>query len=242
MEELLLCSDGLREALELEQVPDHTTMSQWLHRLRVKAYDLMLQLSGSLMPASGRLAVDATGFDRTYASKHYVKRAKMTLQSMKTTYAVDTETLTILGVHTTVTRKHDSQIILPLVEKVMTNFPVKTCCADKGYDSRHVRDTLREAGVRPLIKHREFTSLDKAHNKRMKPEDYNQRAKTETVNSSIKRKTGNTQTTKTHWRQHRETLLKTITHNINQHITQTTLAYTRIATKLSTWKKTGNIA
>jgi len=165
-----------------------------------------------------KVAVDATGFDRRHASKHYVKRCKMTLSSMKTTYAVDTESLLFLGVHTTVTRKHDSQIILPLVEKVLKYFPVKVLAADKGYDSKEIRDNLREAGVRPLIKHREFTNLDKAHNARMKKDDYNQRLMNETNNSTVKRKYGDTLTTKTYWTQVRETLLTAITHNIDRYI------------------------
>jgi len=232
MEELLLVSDGLREALELERVPDHTTMCRALQRLRVVVYQLMLTLSGGLMPASGKVAVDSTGFDRRHASKHYVKRTKMTLQSMKTTFAVDTSTLMFLGVHTTTTRKHDSQILLPLVEKVVQDFPVNIVCADKGYDSKDIRDTLHDWNIRPLIKHREFTNLDKAHNACMNPEDYNQRLMTETNNSTIKRKYGDTLTTKTYWRQHRETLIKAITHNLDRYITKTILAYARIATKL----------
>ena len=233
MEEFLVVSPILQQALELTQVPDHTSMCRALQHLKPLVFQLLLVLSGRLLPASGKLAVDSTGFDRRHASKHYVKRSKMTLSSMKTTYAVDTKSLAILGVNTTVTRRHDSQIILPLVKKVKRHFPVKVCCADRGYDSKEIRDELRKASVRPLIKHREFTNLDKAHNKRMKPEDYNQRVKGESVNSSVKRKTGDTLTTKTYWRQHKESLIKAITHNLNRHINrQITLAYTRIATKL----------
>jgi len=218
LEELLVLSPRLCEALELDRVPDHTTMCRALKRLKPVVFTLLLVLTGSLLPASGKVAVDATGFDRRHASKHYVKRCKMTLSSMKTTYAVDTESLMFLGVHTTVTRKHDSQIILPLVEEVLKHFPVKVLAADKGYDSKHVRDTLRGRGIRPLIKHREFTSLDKAHNKRIKPEDYNQRSMNETNNSTVKRKYGDTLTTKTYWTQVRETLLTAITHNIDRYI------------------------
>jgi len=39
--------------------------------------------------------------------------------------------------------------------------------ADKGYDWGDLRSYLRVNDVRPLIKHREFTSLDAAHNARM---------------------------------------------------------------------------
>jgi IS5 family transposase len=44
--------------------------------------------------------------------------------------------------------------------------------------------------VRPLIKHREFTSLDKAHNPRLDEEMYGQRAMSESVFSMIKQRSG----------------------------------------------------
>lgn len=46
---------------------------------------------------------------------------------------------------------------------------------DKGYDSGDFRDYLRENGVRPLIKYREFTSLHEAQNAQMDPAPRGQR-------------------------------------------------------------------
>ena len=82
-EELLVISPLLQDALDLEKVPDHTTMCRALQRLKPLVFQLLLILSGGLCPVSGKLAVDNTGFDRRHASKHYVKRAKMTLSSIK---------------------------------------------------------------------------------------------------------------------------------------------------------------
>lgn len=229
-EELFLNSPSLCEALELKQVPDHTTMCRALHRLRPLVFTLLLVLSADLLPASGKTAVDSTGFDRRHASKHYVKRAKMTLSSMKTTYLIDTVTQMILGVHTTTTRKHDTQILPQLVEDVLQHFPIKVLCGDKGFDSNPLRHDLRGRSIRPLIKHREFKPIHKAQNARIKKEDYNQRLKGESVNSSTKRRTGDTLTTKTYWCQHKESLIKAITHNIERHLK--TLFHTRIAIKL----------
>ncbi|GCF16215.1 hypothetical protein Harman_41500 [Haloarcula mannanilytica] len=50
-----------------------------------------------------------------------------------------------------------------------------------------LRDKLREEGVRPLIKHREFRPLGHAHNARVDGPRYRQRAVCETVFSTIKR-------------------------------------------------------
>jgi len=49
---------------------------------------------------------------------------------------------------------------------------------------------LREDGVRPLIKHREFRPIDHAHNARIDGPRYRQRAMCETVFSTIKRTLG----------------------------------------------------
>jgi len=35
---------------------------------------------------------------------------------------------------------------------------LKTLAADKGYDSQPLRETLREMGIRPLVKHRVFAT------------------------------------------------------------------------------------
>ena len=233
MEEYLVNSPFIQEALGLSQSPDYTTMCKALKRLRVVVLTLLLYLTGRLFTPTGKTGIDSTGFDRRHASKHYVKRAKMTLQSMKVTFIVDTENLLILDLHATVTRKHDSQILLQLTEKVMKQYEIDVLTADKGYDSKEIRDTLRDLGIRPLIKHREFTNLDKAHNARMITEDYLQRLMTETVNSMTKRRYTDTLTTQNYWNQTRELLFIAITHNIDRHInTQITLIHIRISTEL----------
>jgi len=62
--------------------------------------------------------------------------------------------------------------------------------ADKGYDSQPLRESLREMGIRPLVKHRVFAPYDHANNARINDDLYNQRSMTETVNSSVKRSDG----------------------------------------------------
>jgi IS5 family transposase len=44
--------------------------------------------------------------------------------------------------------------------------------ADKGYDWIDLRSKLRSNGVRPVIKHREFDSLDAAYNARLDDDVY----------------------------------------------------------------------
>lgn len=78
------------------------------------------------------------------------------------------------------------------------------------------RGCPRENGVRPLIKYREFTSLDTAHNARMNAALYGQRSTAETVNSSIKHRYGSAVTATTWYGEFRELVIKCIVHNLRR--------------------------
>ena len=231
-EELLLNMPMVCETIGLTQVPDFTTMCRAMKRLRNKVLIVLLYLSACVLPVSGKASIDSTGFDNRHSSRHYVKRCKMKLGSMKTTFIVDTDTLAILAVHATVTRKHDSKIIMPLVRKVLKSFRIKVLPADKGYDDKIVREGLRRLGIRPLIKHREFKPIDKANNKRMKDKDYHQRSMSESVNSMVKRKHDDTLHTKSYWNQCKEIMLMAVVHNIERKLSFFCYTWVRIATEL----------
>lgn len=64
---------------------------------------------------------------------------------------------------------------------------VETVTADKGFDWDEFRQYLRNKGVRPVIKHREFTSLDAAHNAWIDDETYHRRSVVESVFASLRR-------------------------------------------------------
>jgi IS5 family transposase len=81
-----------------------------------------------------------------------------------------------------------------------------------------LREKLREAGVRPLIKHRLFRPIDHAHNARVDGPLYRQRAMCETVFSSIKRTLGNAVRARTWFREFRELVVKCVVHNIKRAI------------------------
>ena len=230
-EELLVNMTHLCEMIGLTQVPDFTTMCRAMKRLRTKVLIVLLYLSACMLPTNGKASIDSTGFDNRHSSRHYVKRCKMKLGSMKTTFIVDTDTLAILNLHATVTRKHDSRIILPLVYKVLKRFRIKILPADKGYDDKAVREELRRLGIRPLIKHREFKPVDKANNKRMNSKDYHQRSMSECVNSMVKRKYDDTLYTKSYWDQCKEILIMAVVHNIERKMSFYCLIWLRIATR-----------
>ena len=124
------------EILGLEQVPHFTTLNKFFLRMKNNIFLVMILTTSGR--ASGLASADATGFDRRHSSKHYVKRCKILIKSMKTTLLIDTQEQKISGVHCTTSRKHDTQILLPLVKK--TGRRIRVLCADKGYDDKDIRD------------------------------------------------------------------------------------------------------
>ena len=230
-EEMLSNMPHLCQLLELKQVPDFSTMSRAMKRLRSKVLAVMLYLSASALPASGKASIDATGFDRRHCSKHYVKRCRMTLGSMKTTFIVDTRSLMILAIHMTATRRHDTRIIVPLATEARKRFGIKIMPGDKGYDDEDKRRMLRSIGIRPLIKHREFGSINKAQNARIDPVEYHRRSLSETVNSMLKRKYDDTLHTIGYHSQCKEILLMVVVHNIERKISLLSFIQLRISTK-----------
>jgi hypothetical protein len=78
------------------------------------------------------------------------------------TLLVDTRSNVILDLYVTTTRKHDSRIASSVIKRNAENVAILLC--HKGYDDQMVHGLGRDAGVRPFIKHREFSSLHKAWN------------------------------------------------------------------------------
>ena len=204
------------EALGLSQMPDYTTLCKAFGRLSKLVFVIMLELT---LPdnLSGTYGIDATGLTRSKISKHYVKRCKIRIKSMKTTLLINSDEQLIVGVHSTTTRRHDTKIILPMVAKC--NQEIKKLLGDKGYDDNKVREGLKSVGIKPIIPYREFTILDKLANSKLDKPTYNRRVLNETVNSVIKRKYGEELVSKKWTNQKKEVFLLCILHNIERQIT-----------------------
>lgn len=220
IEEILKEMASVCAVLGLDQVPDHTTICRNFGKLKRKVLIVLLYLTACILPRSGKCGIDASALDKRHSSKHYVKRCKIKLKCMKITLLIDTEQLTILAIHITVTRKHDSKIILPLISKADENFLIKVLVGDKGYDDKEIRDELRKLGIRPLIPHREFKNIDKAHNARIKKKDYHRRSMNETVNSMIKRNYTDELMTRSWKNQYKEVLFLAIVHNLDRFVSK----------------------
>ena len=118
---------------------------------------VLLNLSVSLLPTNGVAGIDASGFDRSNALKHYTKRAKLMIQQLKVTLLVDSKVNAIRDLHVTTTRKHDSEIAPSLIKRNPKTIDI--LLGDKGYDGQKIRRLARQHEIRPLIKHRELTPL-----------------------------------------------------------------------------------
>jgi IS5 family transposase len=90
---------------------------------------------------------------------------------------------------------------------------VSPSSGDKGYDDRQIRTLARENDVRPLIRHREFSSLQKAWNARLDTGLHDQRSRSETVSSQLKANYGVLVRSLRWWKQFRELAFTYIDHD-----------------------------
>jgi len=205
--------------LEPDDLPHPSTLNKCLDRIVMDVWRALLRHSAQLHDPSAHVAVDATYYERSPASKHYCDRTNYCVQTIEATKLVDTATQAILDVHCTTTREgSDAEVCAQLARRYAGE--LQTLAADKGYDSQWLRDTLREQGIRPLVKHRVFAPYDHAHNARIDDELYGQRAMTETVNSSIKRSYGSAVRAHEWYREFREIVLMCTVYNIKQYVTR----------------------
>nr|WP_206335655.1 IS5 family transposase [Natronolimnobius sp. AArcel1] len=196
----------IRSAINLTELPAPSTLCKAFDRLDMAVWRVLLNLSVSLLPTNGVTGIDASGFDRSHASKHYTKRTKLTIQQLKVTLLVDTRANAILDIHITPS----------LINRNASE--IEVLLGDKGYDDQQIRRMARENGVRPLIKHREFSSLQKAWNARLETELCGQQSQSETVNSRLKRKYVAFVRSRRWWKQFRELALACIVHNLDRAI------------------------
>ena len=96
---------------------------------------------------------------------------------------------------------------------------LRILAADKGYDCNWLRETLRELGLQPVIKHRVQAPYDHAHNARLDEDLYGQRAMCETVFSSVKRSLGCAVRARAWYREFQEIVLICCVYNIKRAVT-----------------------
>lgn len=216
IEEQIETMDTIQDELDLSQIPDHSTLQNVWDRYDCWTWRTLLQETSDLIPSSEKMAVDATGFNRRWASRSDTQRTKMSLSALKVTIGVDVgDTLVVRDVHMTTTRNHDTQIVPDLIpEDEAGSF----LAADKGYDHYDLRDWCWREGIRPLSKHREFRPQDRAANARMNDDDYNHRQKVESIFSSVKQRYGDQVMSWIEYQQFGDILVKIVVYHLDQFV------------------------
>lgn len=205
---------GIVEKMNLKpsELPDFTTVCVRKQQLKMSVWRVLLRLSADRHDTGEVQAIDATGFDRHSASHHYANRTDYTFKSVKTTALVDCETSIVLDNHCSTRQPHDTHVGRQGLTRNLSH--LQTVTADKGYDWDDLRQELREADIRPVIKHREFSPLDVAHNARHDDDIYHRRSVVEAVFFGIKQRYGDTLRARTWYGQFRELVLKATVRNV----------------------------
>ncbi|MFB6284288.1 MAG: IS5 family transposase [Halobacteria archaeon] len=208
----------IRSILELdfEDIPHISTISNRKQSLPTELWRKLLKYSSYLHELGNIQAIDSTGFDRNKKSRKYKRRTGYGFKALKTTILVDCKNNVVLDVALSTNKPHDTKVAWKLLSKNLDKLDIIT--GDKGFDSDELRSFLRENGVRPVIKHREFTSLDKAHNKRIDDDVYHQRSNSESVFFSLRKRYDDYLAGKWWYNHYKEVVLKCAVKNIEDHI------------------------
>jgi hypothetical protein len=226
MEEWLLASDQVCQALDLVRIPDHTTLQRTFKKLRMLDFEKM---KNQLLDENGveeeSIASDSTGFSPGQASLYYQTRTGRLYQRwVKGVYAVGTASQFILAWRSGWGPASDVAY-LPGLRRDSRRYghhqgqrKAWVMMADAGFDGQSVREDdlvppVRRGGnlLHPERKER----ADRVSQARLDGL-FGQRWKTETVNSVIKRKFGDTIRSRKRSLQRREPIIKGLVYNIHR--------------------------
>lgn len=239
MEEWLLACGEVREVLELQRVPDHSTLSRTYKKMRVKELDKMKNLLLSELGIEGSesaIALDTTGFDLTGASAYYRSRRGNTYrQYIKGGYSIGTQSQLVVGWLTGRGPTNDTGYLAGLRRQARKygQYTGKgrgrrrewLLLADAGFDSRRVGEMdivppIRRGagpggkGPTKVVAPARQARAELAWQARLDGV-YGQRWKAETVNSVIKRRFGSAVRSRKLTLHKREAIIKAMVYNIH---------------------------
>jgi len=179
-------------------------------------------------------AIDGTGFQNGYVSKHYELRQRQLSGAIltkkrkgypKATFVIDCASHLILGVYGSRGPGGDSEEFIPTLMSIPDSVLIKKLLADKGYDAERNHVYAREkkgiVTIIPARKMRPNQSPPRAKYRhhmfeyfKTKPKVYGQRWQVETTISLIKRGIGQSIMGQNYWSQCRDIALKAIVCNL----------------------------
>jgi len=226
------------KAAGISNIPDGSTLRKFRRRLDAGILDKIVAYQGMMIAGDSdvTVAVDATGFSTSHASKYYISRLKyfgtettIVRGYTKVSLAVCVNTKTILAADTVGSRTHDIKRFRHIVERLVSSgVSVEYVLADKGYDAEYAHEMVRDLlGAEALIPARDdgdtpINRMFGPNRKRMKREltegsektkVYHKRSLVETVNSMIKRVLGDVLSGRSEETRHSETMFRCIAHN-----------------------------
>lgn len=227
MEEWLLATDKVCQALGLVRIPDHTTLQRTYRKLRKLDFEKMKNhiLEEENIQESV-IASDSTGFSPGQASLYYQTRSGRTYERwIKGAYAVSTESQYILAWQSGYGPSNDVPHLNAL-KRGCARFGTHTenkqrtwlMLADAGFDSKNLSPLDIIPPVRrhgKLLDPQRKARADLVATARLDGL-FGQRWKTETVNSVIKRKFGDTIRSRKTQLQNREPIIKALVYNIHR--------------------------
>lgn len=207
-------STVILDEFDLERAPHYSSFCRWEQKFQMRELRRLLRQSAEQAGWSGEAAIDASGFQRDQTSYHYRKRADFSFQAMKTTILIDVNSLAIKDVHYTTRKSWDGHIGMQVFRRNAED--LRLLAADANYSWSDLREECRSESTRPLIRHREQTPLQAAHNARMDDAVYHQRWMSETGFSLLKDDDGEKLRSRSWHGQFRELTRKCIVHNLSQ--------------------------
>jgi hypothetical protein len=237
--ELLSDTPELAAIIDLEKIPDFTTLQKAAKRLlssplASRLLDMTVRLGkfvGKLPATAPLVAMDGTGLESRHASAYYVRRkAKGGKSEQKLTYqrfpkaglVSDCGSHLILAVVPGRGPGPDILHYRQAFDQARRRLRFKALAADAGYDAEHAHEYGRSHGVCTLIPPligRPTTKPPRGYWRRtmlrvLRHSRYGQRWQGETVNSMLKRHLGSALRARSYWSQGREIVLRALTLNV----------------------------
>jgi hypothetical protein len=226
-------------AIGLGQVPHFTTFQKAAQRLLVsrrarRLLDETVERAVKAKRIKRRVklaAIDGTGLESRHVSLYYVKRCEKTAKNQRTAYrrfpkagiVGDCASHLILAIVPGRGPGPDDKHYQPALAQAASCVSIETLLADAGYDSEAAHEHARQThGMRTIIPPTRGRPTDKLPTGRWRKRmathfnrrKYGQRWQIETINSMFKRLLGAALRARKYWTQHREIILRAITHNL----------------------------
>lgn len=220
MEDWLLVSETICRLLNLQEVPDHTTLCRAFHKLDIRLLRALQRLLLQRMRLKEvAMGIDSTGFRTDQASAYYsFRNGRPKKDWVKGAYAVGIASQFILGTCASYGRYQDS-VLLKSLRYQSRSYALRqyALLADAGFDGRQIQ--LGDI-IPPVRRHGALRAPERIARAELVAQArldglYGQRWKCETVHSVIKRKFGDTVRSRTTRLHFREIFVKGLIYNIH---------------------------